>query len=223
MTHRCPDGHPSRTADYCDQCGAPIVADPRPAPPDPASPAPADVPDESTAPTVVERCPGCRTVRLPGDRYCEHCGHDFDPPAAEPTLGAGGWVIRIDADCEHWAHVAPDGVPFPADHRSHTQILDGPEVLIGRRNPDQGTEPDIDLAALVGDPAVSRRHALLVRGESGAYRIVDLGSANGTWLNDDAEPLAPDTPTELRAGDRIHLGAWTTITVSRAAASTAGG
>jgi hypothetical protein len=33
-------------------------------------------------------------------------------------------------------------------------------------------------------------------------------------LNDDTEPIAPDVPVRLAPGDRVHLGAWTTITLT---------
>ena len=50
------------------------------------------------------------------------------------------------------------------------------------------------------DTEVSRRHAE-VRPVDEAYRIVDLGSANGTFLNGQPVDQAP-----LRSGDRLQLG-----------------
>jgi hypothetical protein len=52
-----------------------------------------------------------------------------------------------------------------------------------------------------------------VRQDDGSYAVVDLRSANGTWLNEDPAPIAPYVPVRLRPGDRVHIGAWTTITV----------
>ena len=51
------------------------------------------------------------------------------------------------------------------------------------------------------DPEVSRRHAL-VRDLGDAPGIEDLGSTNGTWLND----RRVDSPTALRAGDVVRFG-----------------
>jgi hypothetical protein len=42
---------------------------------------------------------------------------------------------------------------------------------------------------------------------------VDPGSANGTRINDGNEPIAVNVPVPVGAGDRIHIGAWTTITL----------
>ena len=50
------------------------------------------------------------------------------------------------------------------------------------------------------DTEVSRRHAEL-RPEHEAYRIVDLGSANGTFVN--GQPI---DQALLHSGDRLQLG-----------------
>lgn len=53
---------------------------------------------------------------------------------------------------------------------------------------------------------VSRRHACIERAESG-YRLLDLGSTNGTFLND----RRIQEPTPLRSGDRIRVGGQTLL------------
>ncbi len=53
------------------------------------------------------------------------------------------------------------------------------------------------------DYKVSRKHAMLIENEQGWF-LVDLQSANGTWLND--QRIAPDTPAPLKDRDRIRLG-----------------
>ncbi|MEV4493062.1 FHA domain-containing protein [Micromonospora coxensis] len=62
-----------------------------------------------------------------------------------------------------------------------------------------GRTPDADI--VVPDPHLSRRHAEVRLTDAGAV-LTDLGSTNGTWLNDrritGAEPLAD--------GDVIRLG-----------------
>jgi transcriptional regulator with GAF, ATPase, and Fis domain len=51
------------------------------------------------------------------------------------------------------------------------------------------------------DESISRRHAS-VRGADGRYRVRDLGSRNGTFLN--GEPLVGESP--LRSGDEVQVG-----------------
>jgi hypothetical protein len=56
---------------------------------------------------------------------------------------------------------------------------------------------------------------VLVRQPDGTWGVVDSGSANGTYLNDQLEPIPPNQLVPLAEGDRIHVGAWTTITLNR--------
>ena len=53
--------------------------------------------------------------------------------------------------------------------------LTRPEIVIGR-------DPNVDLT--IPSPAISRRHARLTRQGEG-YFLEDLGSSNGTFLNDE--------------------------------------
>jgi hypothetical protein len=106
-------------------------------------------------------------------------------------------------------------VPFPAFCPERRFTLDGASVLVGRRSRSRGVEPGIDLTGPPEDSGVSHTHALLLAGPAG-WSIVDLDSANGTYLNDSTDPLAPNEPVALRPGDRIHVGAWTTLTLQSA-------
>ena len=62
---------------------------------------------------------------------------------------------------------------------------------------------------------MSHSHALLVVGPDGDWSVVDLASANGTYVNESTEPIEPHVPVPVKEGDRIHVGAWTTLTVHR--------
>ena len=54
---------------------------------------------------------------------------------------------------------------------------------------------------VVADQAVSGQHARVDYAD-GAWRVIDLGSTNGTRLND--RPVV--SPSRLRRGDRLELG-----------------
>jgi pSer/pThr/pTyr-binding forkhead associated (FHA) protein len=86
-------------------------------------------------------------------------------------------------------------------------------MLIGRRSRARGIEPEVDLTGPPTDPGVSHAHAMLVAQAGATWAVVDLDSANGTYLNDDPDPIAANTPVPVTAGDRIHVGAWTTLTL----------
>lgn len=74
-------------------------------------------------------------------------------------------------------------------------------IHIGK--PNDRIPPDIDVSHLPDSDVVSRIHAnILVNGNN--YSIEDLGSANGTYLNNSI--LVSLTPYDLKLGDRIDLG-----------------
>jgi two-component system cell cycle response regulator len=54
------------------------------------------------------------------------------------------------------------------------------------------------------DATVSRHHAALAIDPQGVVRVTDLGSTNGTYLND--RRLPGHTPVRVKDGDRIRLG-----------------
>jgi pSer/pThr/pTyr-binding forkhead associated (FHA) protein len=72
-------------------------------------------------------------------------------------------------------------------------ILDGRDIAIGRA-------PSCDIV-LEGDQLASRRHALF-RSRSDGYTVVDLGSSNGTYIND----LEIREAVLLHEGDHISIG-----------------
>ncbi|QPC83231.1 FHA domain-containing protein [Phototrophicus methaneseepsis] len=78
------------------------------------------------------------------------------------------------------------------------------EMVIGRSDKVTDYAPDIDLtqygAYRLG---LSRRHALVRRGQN-TLELVDLGSRNGTYINDQA--LEAEQPQRLHDGDRVRLG-----------------
>jgi pSer/pThr/pTyr-binding forkhead associated (FHA) protein len=45
------------------------------------------------------------------------------------------------------------------------------------------------------------------------WLVSDLGSTNGTYINDEPHPLTAGQSRSLTDGDRVHVGAWTTITL----------
>jgi len=79
------------------------------------------------------------------------------------------------------------------------------DVILGRSDPATGEKPTIDLTPFGGETqGVSRRHAKITRREDNALHLVDLKSANGTYLN--GQKLIPEQPRIVRNGDEIRLG-----------------
>src|SRR3954463_8897619 len=69
------------------------------------------------------------------------------------------------------------------------------DLLIGRSAPEED-------GRLGDDPEISRRHARISRGPDGRLTVEDLGSSNGTFVND--QPI--DAPRALGPGDVVKLG-----------------
>ncbi|MGK7889799.1 MAG: FHA domain-containing protein [Leptolyngbyaceae cyanobacterium] len=69
--------------------------------------------------------------------------------------------------------------------------------------PNDRVPPDIDVSGFVDSEVVSRVHAD-IRVEGDQYYLEDVGSSNGTYVNN--VPLLPGNRHRLRAGDRIALG-----------------
>jgi len=74
-------------------------------------------------------------------------------------------------------------------------------IHIGK--PNDRVPPDIDVSGFPNSEIVSRIHAD-IRVEADAYYIEDLGSSNGTYINN--VPLPSGNRHRLRIGDRIALG-----------------
>jgi pSer/pThr/pTyr-binding forkhead associated (FHA) protein len=165
-------------------------------------------------------------VRNADDAFCEVCGLDFATgqmpaapaprPAADATAPASGWTAVVETDRGFFdgnEAETPGAVSFPEGVGARRVTLTGDEVVVGRRSEGKGFFPEIDLSSPVSDPGVSHRHAVLRRAPDGGWTIVDEGSTNGTWINDDARPLDHGVATALHDGDHVNLGSFTRITI----------
>jgi len=76
----------------------------------------------------------------------------------------------------------------------HRVALDRAELVIGR-------DPDCDLPVPLD--TVSRRHARITS-RAGSQLVSDLGSTNGTFLND--QPLGAQQELPMRSGDALRVG-----------------
>jgi FHA domain len=201
----CPACGTARDGQFCESCGHNFAApgaqapdtkttiDPWPAVPVPAGPVPA-------GPVPAGPVPA-------------------GPALAGPALAGAAWTAVVSADRAYYDTVQAAGgqdaasIEFPAYCPQRRFPLDRAEVRIGRHSASSGISPEIDLSVAPADPGISRLHAVLLRAADGSWAIVDPGSANGTLLN--GAELAPGQVVPVRDGDRIHLGAWTELRLTR--------
>jgi CRP-like cAMP-binding protein len=78
------------------------------------------------------------------------------------------------------------------------------QSTIGRADPVTGILPEIDLTHVDAHRSVSRRHAKIIRHEDGWAIYEDVGTVNGTFVNDERIPTG--VPVPINHGDRIRIG-----------------
>ena len=150
-------------------------------------------------------CNRCGSAMAAADAFCEACGGGTRRSTVE-------WLADVGPDRSYFDQMAA-GIEFPTNAPTRTYRLDQDEITIGRRSATRGTDPAIDLSQAPEDPAVSHRHAVLLRAADGSFAVADLGSTNGTRLNGASTRLKVGRAVPLADGDRIHIGAWTSITL----------
>ena len=109
-----------------------------------------------------------------------------------------------------------------SDRAALTAILDGPAdraMVVIHRGPAKGARFLIDQSEVavgrsvespifLDDVTVSRKHALIER-KSGNFTLRDLGSLNGTYLNNQSVSTA-----DLTSGDEIQIGKFHMLFIS---------
>jgi pSer/pThr/pTyr-binding forkhead associated (FHA) protein len=146
----------------------------------------------------VAFCTNCGHRNPPDANFCASCGAVLASAWADTTTV----TIRVDeALAETGAEELAVELPVPAD-TGVLVVRHGPSagtrfVLVGQTTA-VGRHPESDI--FLDDITVSRRHAEIVRAEDG-YRIRDLGSLNGTYLNHERIEDA-----KLRSGDEVQIG-----------------
>lgn len=181
-----------------------------------------------TGESAANRPPSAPRVRESGDFLLSPPVSGHTPTAEQSQLPPGPprqrtqpWTAVVTADREYFTAMmtrsgseAP-GLFFPQYSPELRVPMTERQMTIGRRRHATGEVPAIDLSRPPEDPGVSHRHAVLVRRPDGGWAVIDQDSTNGTTVNLGADPIAPFQPVDLADGDRVHVGAWTTITLRR--------
>lgn len=125
-----------------------------------------------------------------------------DPSAEVETSAASGAPTATEADAP------PTQLQGNTAKLLHVQTdteieLPLQATLVRLGKPNDRVPPDIDVSGFPNSEIVSRVHANL-RIEGDIYYVEDVGSSNGTYVNN--LPIAPGNRHRLRSGDRIALG-----------------
>lgn len=118
---------------------------------------------------------------------------------------------EVDAD-----HAALDATQIaPLEKATRHRLVDvatgtafffskGDETTIGRADPVTGILPDIDLTPVDTNRSVSRRHAKVLRTGDDYHVLEEVGTVNGTYVNDMRIPTG--VPVTLHNGDLVKIG-----------------
>ncbi|MFV9506459.1 MAG: protein kinase domain-containing protein [Oscillochloridaceae bacterium umkhey_bin13] len=147
--------------------------------------------------TVVQRA----LAKVPAERFASATA------LAAAALAAGGATAEVEADNSGTAIN-----PFATQHLVGLaqpclvlRIIEGSQagqvVPLGERLSIGSRKAPNDLA--LDDKFASRAHGRIEHQGAG-YQLIDLGSANGTWLNQQRVPA--HQPVALKPGDQIRIG-----------------
>ncbi|MEH1818274.1 MAG: FHA domain-containing protein [Nostoc sp.] len=127
------------------------------------------------------------------------------PPPLEPEPTSEAEVSPPPATTATAARTQLQQVTARLIHVQSDRLIELPQNLsvvhIGK--PNDRIPPDIDVSGFTNSEIVSRIHAD-IRVEGDAHYVEDVGSSNGTYINN--LPLLPGNRHRLRPGDRISLG-----------------
>lgn len=161
----------------------------------------------------MQTCPHCGKENRETDSYCYSCGHIL--ASALSTLEVQSSTRKLDDVYESLEPRRRWGTAF-FDQRSRLELkfrdsgqamlLEVPHrIVLGRAHDEADvSQPDVDLAPYLAlEQGVSRRH-LELRRDHETIKVVDMDSANGTFLN--GQRLIPGEPRILRDNDELRLG-----------------
>jgi len=199
----CPNCNATAPAEahFCGQCGYDLQHNQAAVQPMPPSPAPSSQP---LAPTVIGNT---RAEASMPQQPATPDGVDLPPMSGEASIpdgtqsppspaGAGetqGASTRLQQTAACLFHVQSNSV---IELPLHLNV-----IHIGK--PNGQIPPDIDLSGVADSDIVSRIHAD-IRVEGDTFYLEDLGSSNGTYVNN--LPLHMGNRHRLCPGDRIAFG-----------------
>lgn len=166
----------------------------------------------------MQTCSQCGSQNAVDARFCSHCGHALEsaavPAETTATITFGSTVVPPDAD-ERAALNESDAAAADALPAGNALLIvqrgpgSGSRYLLDSDLVSAGRHPESDI--FLDDITVSRRHVEFHR-EAGTFRVRDVGSLNGTYVNRDRIDEAL-----LQNGDEVRIGKFRLVFFASAA------
>jgi pSer/pThr/pTyr-binding forkhead associated (FHA) protein len=156
-------------------------------------------------------CPFCQRKNKNNAVRCEHCGVMLisQKPEIHTTVGISEVSLQDAAEvvsCSQRIEHFPEDcfALFIMDFGEPIIVSINPVITLGRDDNKEAERNVVDFSRF-GDMTlgISRKHAAIYF-ENNEFRIEDLGSTNGTWLN--KHRLMPGKSQRLKNDDQIWLG-----------------
>lgn len=148
------------------------------------------------------KCKFCGHEKLEGEVFCTQCGKDDQGRAPIVTKAVDADIDQSDTTEMFGPALMHKTITLAiGEARLNVDIQE--QIILGRADASNPEPPDLDLIPYDAvDKGVSRRHARIERQRNTLF-IVDMGSANGTFIND--RRLPSNQPSVVRSGDEIRL------------------
>jgi hypothetical protein len=153
---------------------------------------------------TMQICPNCKQENKSDAQKCVYCGTSLVDGAFE-TMRVDDLASELKRPEAVTTSDLQPGVLalYVMGEKEPIVVENQPTVTLGRIVFGEPT-PTVDLTEYHGRLlGVSRHHAAIHQFEDG-FKLEDLDSSNGTWLNDNH--LTPNELTPLHDGDLIRLG-----------------
>src|SRR5690349_14963969 len=171
----------------------------------------------------MQTCSQCGSQNSDDSRFCSQCGSPLPQQSEVAAAGPGETTATITFGA---ATGRPEGDDRSALNEADAAAADalpaGSALLIVQRGPGAGSRylldtdtvsagrhPESDI--FLDDITVSRRHVEFQR-EGGSFRVQDVGSLNGTYVNRDRIDDAL-----LQNGDEVRIGKFRLVFFASAA------
>lgn len=155
------------------------------------------------------KCAYCGYENVHGELYCEDCGKSLTevPEATIPTRMMFNDLNDAAAKATWGRAQLSEGSTVQLFIHGYTEpiiVNIKRRIMLGRSDTSSTSAPEIDFAEFKAlEKGVSRSHAMIELTENSLV-LIDVGSANGTYLN--GQKLSANQPRLLRDGDEIRLG-----------------